>query len=173
MFMKPFEEQFTAWVDGKLSGPELVAFEEELARHPEALSGRADAQRLGTFLRGNPTAPKLTNADFFNLQIQQRIAAERPREQVGKRTGGWSWSWPRLVLAGAACLLLSGAMFKLMIPTASTLDAADSSPYFAQVVESWTSEPGVSANTVYNPKDNVTVLWLDGLDYIPASYELK
>ncbi len=165
--MKPFEEQFTAWADGKLSGPELAAFEKELERHPEAMSERADAQKLGAFLRENPTAPKLTNADFFNLQIQQRIAADRPREKAA----GWFWSLPRLAWAGAACLLVAGVMFQTLIPTGSTVSEAD--PYFAQVVESWTSEPGVSANTVYNPRDNVTVLWLDGLDYIPASYELK
>ena len=171
--MKPFEEQFTAWVDGKLSGPELAAFEKELEQHPAAVSERDDAQKLGAFLRGNPTAPKLANADFFNLQIQQRIAADPPRERSVEKARGWFWSLPRLLAAGAACLLIAGAMFKMLIPTTPSLNAEDTSPYFAQVVESWTSEPGVSANTVYNPKDNVTVLWLDGLDYIPASYPLK
>ena len=165
--MKPFEEQFTAWVDGKLSGPELAAFEKELESHPEAPGDRADAQKLGTFLRGNATGPKLANADFFNLQIQQRIAAARPREKAS----GWFWSLPRLLIAGATCLLIAGVMFKMLIPTDTPLNETDT--YFAQVVESWTSEPGIWANTVYNPKDNVTVLWLDGLDYIPASYQLK
>ncbi len=171
--MKPFEEQFTAWVDGKLSGPELASFERELKQHPEAATDRADALKFGNFLRANPSAPKLTNADFFNLQIQQRIATDVPRERAVERAAGWFWSLPRLLVAGAACLLVAGVMFKTMIPSGTSVTAADASPYFAQVVESWTSEPGVSARTVYNAKDNVTVLWLDGLDYIPASYELK
>ena len=34
--MKPFEEKFTAWVDGRLSGAELAGFERELEAHPEA-----------------------------------------------------------------------------------------------------------------------------------------
>ena len=171
--MKPFEDQFTAWVDGKLSGPELAAFEKELEQYPEALADRDGAQKLGNLLRGKPTGPKLTNADFFNLQIQQRIAADRPREVAREKSAGWFWSLPRLLIGGAACLLLAGVMFKTLIPSGSTASDGESSPYFAQVVESWTSEPGVSANTVYNPKDNVTVLWLDGLDYIPASYQIK
>lgn len=171
--MKPFEEQFTAWVDGKLSGPELAVFEKELEQHPEAFGDRDDAQKLGALLRGNPTAPKLANADFFNLQIQQRLAADRPRERVVEKAAGWFWSLPRLLMGGATCLLLAGVMFKTLIPSGSTASDGESSPYFAQVVESWTSEPGISANTVYNPKDNVTVLWLDGLDYLPASYQLK
>ena len=171
--MKPFEEQFTAWVDGTLSGPELAAFEKELERHPEAMSERAGAQKVGALLRGHSTAPKLANADFFNLQVRQRIAAAQPRERAGEKVRGSFWSVPRLLIAGGACLVVAGVMFKTMIPTGSPAGDADPSPYFAQVVESWTSEPGVSASTVYNTKDNVTVLWLDGLDYIPASYELK
>ena len=169
--MKPFEEQYTAWIDGKLTGSELAAFEKELAQEPEAAGDRQAAQKLGKLLRENPTVPALTNEDFFNLQIQQRIAADRPREKTGGSGAGSFWSLPRLVWAGAACLLIAGVMFKTLIPTGSTLSETD--PYFAQVVESWTSEPGIWANTVYNSKDNVTVLWLDGLDYIPASYELK
>ena len=169
--MKPFEEQFTAWVDGRLSGPELAAFEKELAQHPEAAADKVAARKLGKLLRENPTVPALANADFFNLQIQELIAAERPRQRAGEKAAGWFWSLPRLLIAGATCLLIAGVMFKTLIPTGSPLNETD--PYFAQVVESWTSEPGVSANTVYNPKDNVTVLWLDGLDYIPASYQLK
>ena len=42
------------------------------------------------------------------------------------------------------------------------------SKYFAQVVEAWPSDPSISATTVYNPQDNVTVLWLEGLDYMPS-----
>lgn len=171
--MKPFEEQFTAWVDGKLSGPELAAFEAELEKHPEALAERDGALKLGALLRQKPAAPKLTNADFFNLQIQQRIAADKVRERAGDTARGWFWSLPRLVFAGASALVVAGVLFKTMIPTGATVIENGDSPYFAQVIEAWTSEPGVSANTVYNAKDNVTVLWLDGLDYIPASYELK
>ena len=45
---------------------------------------------------------------------------------------------------------------------------ADQSAYFATVVDARTFENNVSASTVYNSRDNVTVLWLDGLDYLPA-----
>ena len=47
------------------------------------------------------------------------------------------------------------------------------SPYFATVVDSRTFDPTVSASTVYDPRSNVTVLWLDGLDYLPADYALQ
>ena len=77
--MKTFEERYTAWVDGQLSGDALAAFEKELAAHPEAAEDRAAAQKLGDLLRNHATAPALSNADFFNLQLQQRIEAETPR----------------------------------------------------------------------------------------------
>lgn len=167
--MKTFEERFTAYIDGQLTGPALADFERELAQHPDAARDAGAARKLGRLLREHPTAPSLTNPDFFNLQIQQRIAADQPRE----RRGGWSWSLPRLVWAGAACLLMAGAMFKMLIPTGPQPFLDEAAPYFAQVVESWPSDPSIYASTVYNPRDNVTVLWLDGLDYIPASYKLE
>jgi anti-sigma factor RsiW len=171
--MKPFEEQFTAWVDGQLSGDDLAEFEKELAQHPDAATEKAAAQKLTKLLREHPTAPALTNAEFFNLQIQQQLTtSEAPGRAPGK-PAGWFFSLPRLILAGAACLLVAGLLFKTLIPTKDHSTALATSPYFAQVIEMWPSEPGIWANAVYNPEQNVTVVWLDGLDYIPASYELK
>jgi anti-sigma factor RsiW len=165
--MKPFEEQFTAWVDDKLSADELAEFEKELAGHPEAAAEKAEALKLGEFLREHPTAPALTSPDFFNHQLLQRIAAETPRPAVNRRES--FWSLPRLAWAGAFCLLISFGLFKALIPTGHV----EPSKYFAQVVEAWPSDPSISATTVYSPEDNVTVVWLDGLDYIPATYALK
>jgi anti-sigma factor RsiW len=167
--MKPFEEQFTAWVDGKLSGDELADFEKQLAEHPEAAAEKEEALRLGEFLRTHPTAPKLTNPDFFNHQFMQRIAAETPRPAAKERA--WFWSIPRLAWAGAFCLAVAFALFKTTIPSGPP--AGKESKYFAQVVEAWPSDPSISATTVYSAEDNVTVVWLDGLDYIPASYALN
>ena len=42
--MKPFEEQFTAWVDGKLTGAELAEFEKQLAEHPEAAAEKVHGE---------------------------------------------------------------------------------------------------------------------------------
>jgi hypothetical protein len=40
-------------------------------------------------------------------------------------------------------------------------------------VESWPKAENVSASTYYSPDDDVTVVWLDGLKYIPANYALN
>ena len=165
--MKTFEERYTAWIDGQLSGEALAAFEKELAAHPEAAEDRVAARKLGDLLRARATSPALSNTDFFNLQIQQRIEAEKPRPRVEPVCGGGAFFLPisRLIWAGAACLGIAALLYKTIIPAAHTPEASN---YFAQVVESWPSDPSISATTVYDPKDNVTVLWLDGLDYMPS-----
>jgi anti-sigma factor RsiW len=156
-------------VDGKLTGEELAEFEKQLAAHPEAPAEREDAQKLGKFLREHPTVPRLASPDFFNHQLMQRIAAETPRP--AEQRHGSLWSLPRLAWAGAFCLLGAFALFKTLIPPSSP--ASRDSTYFAQVVEAWPSDPSISAVTVYSPEDNVTVVWLDGLDYLPATYALN
>ncbi len=171
--MKAFEEQFTAWVDGTLTGEELAAFERELASRPDALTDRAAAQKLGTLLRTQSTAPRLSNPDFFNLQIIQRIEAERPKAERApvRAKSPWFWSLPRLAMAGAGCLLVAFVLFRTMIPVQAPTDSG--APYFAQVIESWPADDSISATTVYTPEDNVTVLWIDGLDSVPAEYAIQ
>jgi anti-sigma factor RsiW len=169
--MKPFEEQFTAWVDGKLTGAELAEFEQQLAEHPEAAAEKDEALKLGRLLREHPTVPKLGNPDFFNHQLMQRIAAETPKPVTVEKKPAFFWSLPRLAWGGAFCMLVALVLFQTTIPGGEK--HIDKSNYFAQVVENWPGNPNVSASTVYSPDDNVTVVWLDGLDYIPATYALK
>jgi anti-sigma factor RsiW len=181
--MKPFEEQFTAWVDGKLEGPELAEFEKQLAEHPEAAAEKEEALRLRALLRTHPTAPRLSNPDFFNHQLMRQIEADQPRPVEQSKPGASFWAFGRLIWAGAVCLLLAFGAYKLSVspqgstppPQAQNTQKAsgDQPTYFAQVVEAWPSQDGISATTVYNPDDNVTVVWLDGLDYIPATVALN
>jgi hypothetical protein len=67
--------------------------------------------------------------------------------------------------------MISLVLFKTTIPGGK--GHLEQSNYFAQVVESWPADPNVSASTVYSPDDHMTVVWLDGLDYIPASDKLQ
>src|SRR5260221_10526107 len=165
--MKTFEVRFTAWVDGQLSGDALAAFEKELAAHPEAAADRDAGLKIGGLLRTHGDAPALSNADFFTIQLKRRLEAETPiRSKPAKagREAGIS-IFSRLAWAGVCFLVLAGISFFVMIPHRP---APAPSNYFAQVVEAWPSDPSISATTIYNPEDNVTVLWLDGLDYVPS-----
>jgi hypothetical protein len=165
--MKTFEENYTAWVDGHLTGAELEVFERELLQNdPGALADKEDAHRLGEMLRRQ--SPPLSNPDFFNHQIMHRIAVD---STPARRAWRWSWALPQMAWAGAASLLVAVALFKTLIPAHGPGPGAD--PYFAEIVDVRPADPSISATPVYNARDNVTILWLDGLDYLPASYKLQ
>ena len=174
--MKTFEEKYIAWLDQRLPEAERAAFEQGLPDLPAAERERADAQRLGELLRTHAAPPVLTNADFFNHQILHRIQFTESAASAPQRT--WRrWSVPRLITAGAIALLTAFVLFKTIVPpetrTLPVADTATAEPYFAEVVDAWTADPSISVTTVYTPEDNVTVLWLDGLEYLPASYALE
>jgi anti-sigma factor RsiW len=162
--MKPsdFEANFTAWLDGQLDTEHAAAFEKELrARGFDPAAERAAAEHTGDLLRRHSPAPEMTHADFFQHQLLHRIQ-ESERQPVASRS--W-WSFPRLMWAGAFCLIVAGLMFKTMIPVGSKPPGSD---YFATIVDARTYEPNISVDTVYDSRNNVTVLWLDGLDYMPT-----
>ena len=123
--MKTFEEQFTAWVDDRLPADEHAAFERALAARPDADALRAERRttlRLRDLLRENLHAPALSNPDFFNHGIMERIAAEGRTVAVApgrRRAAWWQWDWTpaRLLAAGAACLLTALVGVRALIPT--------------------------------------------------------
>jgi anti-sigma factor RsiW len=167
-----FEIQFTEWLDGRLPAAQAAAFEEELRRRgldPAAERAAADATRQ--MLKAHSSAPELPHADFFQHQLMNRIERELAEAGAPRRRAGRSWlSLPRLAWAGACCLLLAGVMFKAMIPVGGGGGAAqEPSKYFATIVDARTFTPDVSAVTVYDPRDNLTVLWLEGLDFVPET----
>ena len=165
-----FEEQFTAWLDGQLNGDECAAFEKELlTRGFDPATERRAAGQLGKVLRQHSTAPMLGNAEFFNHQLLHRIAQEQPVASVAGPRRAW-WSLPRMAWTGAACLLVAAALFFATIPHGTPVDRSD---YFAQVLDARPGDDSISADTVYTARDNVTVVWLDGLDYLPADYQLQ
>jgi len=170
--MKPFdfEEKFTAWLDGKLPSGDHAEFERELeARGFDLSAERTSAAELGALLREHSLPPALSNAEFFNHQLRHRIAQEDPAGSLPGERRSW-WSLPRLAWSGAFCLLVAGVLFQALIPRGT---GADPSPYFAEVIDARPLSEGISADTIYTPRDNVTVVWLDGLDYLPASYQLQ
>ncbi len=176
--MKPFEERYTAWIDGKLSGDELLRFEEELGQQPGALDEGAEVRKMGAMLRDFGSMPPLTNPDFFNHQLLARIEAEQKpvRRGEGERThAGWSFGrWAGLGVTASVVaigLVLSGTLLRTQ--SDAPLIAAASAPYMVEIMGAEAPESGVWVTPLHSDTDDVTVLWIDGLDYLPASYELQ
>src|SRR5689334_4676134 len=105
MFMKTFEEKWTAWVDGQLTGRELAEFEASLPDRAAAEAEKLDAKKLGAFLKRELGASVLTNEEFFSHQLNERLAREEDMPEERETRTGW-WTVPRLVWSGAAALAM-------------------------------------------------------------------
>jgi anti-sigma factor RsiW len=169
--MKTFEEKWTAWLDGQLSGKELTEFEASLPDLAAAELEKRDAQKLGSFLKEQLGAQALSNEEFFSHQLHERIA--RDTQARTRSTSSW-WTIPRLVWSGAAAL----ALFILTTVVLMTQhQPGEQSEYLTQILKSQV-DPGANPNatiSIFESKNDnkVTVLWTEGLQTLPADYAAK
>ena len=173
--MKTFEEKWTAWIDGELSGADLAEFEASLPNKAAAEAEKRDAQKLGTFLKEHLPCAAMGNEDFFNHQLRERIARDEPAPSERETAGtGRAW-WPigRLVWVGATALaIFSVCTFFVMREKAPT----DQSQYLTQILNARV-DPAVSPDATISmfetKEDKVTVLWVEGLQSLPSEYAHK
>jgi hypothetical protein len=181
MFMKTFEEKWTAWLDGLLTGRELVEFEASLPDRAAAEAEKQDAKKLGTLLKRELGLGALSNAEFFSHQLRERIAREsatqdRPAfawlRRGEHRTSTW-WTVPRMVWAGATSLALF-VIFSVVV--VRDKNPAEQSQYLSQILNARV-DPAVSPNaniTMFEAQEGrVTVLWTEGLQSLPSDYAAK
>jgi hypothetical protein len=171
--MKTFEEKWTAWLDGQLSGKELTDFEASLPDLAAAQVEKRDALRLGAFLKEQLATQTLSNEEFFSHQVREQIARDTPERSRSRST--W-WTVPRLVWCGATAL----ALFVLTtVVLMNQHPAGEQSEYLTQILNSRV-DPGANPNATISifeskndNKDKVTVLWTEGLQTLPADYAAK
>jgi anti-sigma factor RsiW len=109
--MKTFEEKWTAWIDGELTGHDLAEFEASLPDLGAAEAEKREMQKLGTFLKEHLPCRAMGNEEFFHHQLRERIASESAVPTSPSADGGRVW-WPirRLVWGGATALALCGGV---------------------------------------------------------------
>jgi anti-sigma factor RsiW len=171
--MKTFEEKWTAWLDGQLSGKELTEFEASLPDLAAAEAEKRDALRLGAFLKEQLAAQALSNEEFFSHQVHEQIARDTQDRPRARST--W-WTVPRLAWCGATAL----ALFVLTtVVLMSQHPAGEQSEYLTQILNSRV-DPAANPNATIsifeskNKNDNkVTVLWTEGLQTLPSDYAAK
>ena len=172
--MKTFEEKWTAWLDGQLSGRELSEFQESLPNKAAAEAEKADARKLGALLKRELGAPALTNEEFFSHQLRENIARlhETRGRQAPETRSTW-WTIPRLLWTGVASL----AVFLVFsVAVMHEKNPAEESQYLTQILNARV-DPVVSPNATVSifevKQDRVTVLWTEGLQSLPADYAAK
>jgi hypothetical protein len=175
--MKTFEEKWTAWLDGQLSGRELAEFEASLPDKAAAEAEKAGAKKLGELLKRELGARTLTNEEFFSHQLRETIAHQsgRPgRASDGRRikTFTW-WTVPRLLWTGTVSLAVFLVCTVLVMHEKSP---TEESQYLTQILNARV-DPVVSPNATVSifevKQDRVTVLWTEGLQSLPADYAAK
>jgi anti-sigma factor RsiW len=172
--MKTFEEKWTAWIDGELSGRELIEFEASLPDKAAAEAEKRDAQKLGTFLQEHLPCRAMGNEEFFHHQLRERIASESAVSTSPSAGRGRAW-WPigRLAWVGATALAIFTGVTLFVV---REKPASDQSQYLSQILTARV-DPVVSPNatiTMFESKeDKVTVLWVEGLQSLPSEFASK
>ena len=154
--LTPHEEKLAAYLDGHLTAAEAATFERE---HPDALAEKAGAARLGEVLRAYSVAPVMQHADFFNHQILREIA---PAPAQVRRAMLPLW---RLAFASACCLFAVLGIYQTFVK------APVRPREFAQVLSVTAGDPSITAEVIDG--DGISVVWVDGLDYLSKDYVLE
>src|SRR2546423_15314713 len=106
MFMKTFEEKWTAWIDNELNEAERAEFEASLSDRAVAEAEKSETLKLSTLLKEQLQPRAMGNEEFFHHQLRTRIEREtarsspRPTAQLRET---W-WTIRRLLWTGAGSL---------------------------------------------------------------------
>ncbi|MBA3387380.1 MAG: hypothetical protein M3505_04740 [Verrucomicrobiota bacterium] len=175
--MKTFEENWTAWLDGELTGKELVEFEASLPDKPTAEVEKEDAKKLGAFLKEQLTAPAMRNEEFFHHRLREQmgseaVAATPARVAQPELRETW-WTIGRLLWTGATSLAIFAVCTFFVL---REKNIGGQSAYVTQILNARV-DPVVSPNATISmfetKEDKVTVLWVEGLQSLPSEFAAK
>jgi hypothetical protein len=172
--MKPPSDNhdLSRWLDGEMNDTEHAALEEQLKLDPVLAKEAKELRALSATLRSHlPAEMKMPHADFFNSQIQVRIAQMEAEETRLKQPTSTGWrnllQWLRQPwLAAASALALAVFSFVLFRP-------ASGDPTTSTILSSYTPNTQVRAHTFHDEAASATVLMLDGLDAVPAEKKIS
>ena len=176
--MKTFEEKWTAWIDDQLSGKELADFEASLPDRAAAEAEKQSARQLGTLLKRELGPSLMTNEDFFNHQLRERIAREDVATSPRRTSGftGW-WTVPRLLWSGATAvaLFVVCAVFVLRDDNGNdeSYTSTTSTILNARIDPAAAVSPDATITMFESKEDRITVLWTEGLKTLPSEYAAK
>jgi hypothetical protein len=175
MFMKTFEEKWTAWIDGELSDAERVEFEASLEDPAAAEAEKNQAHKLGALLKEQLQPRAMGNEEFFHHQLQERMAAEahEPAPRRGSQARESWWTIRRLLWTGVTSLALFAVCTFFVM---REQPESEPSQYLTQILNARVDSnvsPNATVSIFQTKQDRVTVLWVDGLKSLPSDYAAK
>src|SRR5205085_10160156 len=173
--MKTFEEKWTAWIDGELTGAELAEFEASLPDRAAAEAEKRGALKLQSFLKEYLPCPAMGNEEFVHHQLRERIAAETHVDDPAESDAGSPVWWPlgRLIWVGATALAIFAVCTIFVMREAPT---ADQSQYLSQILNARVDpvvNPNATITKFESKEDKVTILWVEGLQSLPSEFAAK
>ncbi len=163
----PEDHDLIRWLDGEMDAAERTRFDARLHADP-ALKAEAEfMQRMSADLRSTfPAEMPVPFGDFFNSQIQERIAQEdreSARLDAALQPTRQSWlDWFRMpgfatAAAVVTATLIAGVMILRQGPSATSM-----------VVSSYAPGQGVQVSSYHSAEAKATVVMLTGLEDLPA-----
>lgn len=168
----PEDHDLIRWLDGEMNDADRAAFEKRLDAEPGLKAELEGFQKLGDGLRDAlPKDHPLPHADFFNSQIQVRIAQmELDEERAAARPAASAWTeWFRLPWLAAATAAVVALVAIVSRPdSGSRVIASD----VTQVLSTYAPNPAVVVRGYEDAEAQATVLMLDGLPEVPADQKI-
>ena len=152
------------FLDGEMSDAERASFESRMAADPLLKSEVAMMQRMSADLRAHlPAEMPVPYADFFNSQIQVRLAQEDPQMLPSVRTSWLDWLRIPTLMTAVAAVAIGGFM---IVQKQAPSDANS-------IVHSiYVPNPAVQARSFHSDAAQATVLILDGIEAMPADRKI-
>jgi hypothetical protein len=77
-----------------------------------------------------------------------------------------------MVFSGAFLLLLSTLLYFAAVPN-TRRDVRKHEQYVENILNAHSEDPAISATSFHSKENNVNVVWLEGLGYMPPDHKLK
>jgi len=153
------------WLDGEMPATERTAFEQHLETDATVQSELEAARQLSLLIKQElPAQMAIPHADFFNSQIQVRLAQEDAadrRASASEAKAGWlHWLKMPWLVGAAAAVVVAIAVLK---PSGQAISMADT-----LVMSTYAPNPNVVVSAFHSSEADATVLMLEGLDELPA-----
>lgn len=128
-------------------------------------SDETDWVKTKSLLREHLTAPRLEHPDFVNNCVLEEIERQKKRPRPAMV------SLHRLAWSGVGALLLAGTLTIIVLPQQP--GRRSDAEFMSQVVTARAELPQLSVSEFRAPDKRGVVIWIEGVDYIPAEDSVR